>query len=433
MGGHTAMASTLAEPRGSVIGARPSARSRAPRPRRACATRAVSVSTDKFVWIETTNCDVLKTSLESGLTTSALFPPENAHLAETWRAVGRFEAIRVDDAGVVHRIPSDARGALDDDSHGDSETSPSSRAVGVVCPVAGPEDVDAVARLAGVEPLVIVDSSAWRVIPAENLVAAYGAAPDSTLVAFARDADDAAAMFEALETGVDGVVLRTDDPNEARELAKYMRRRKDHTLNGLAPRPDPSPSASSDAGSSGLERAVVTRVEVVGVGDRACVDCASAFAPGEGLLVGSFARGLFLVHSECLDAHGYVNARPFRVNAGPLCSYVMKPGGETAYLSELAAGDEVLCVGPRGETRVALIGRVKVEQRQMVLVEAVAEDGETFAALLQNAETVRLVRDEGGNATAVSSLEIGDAVLVHRTEGARHTGLKIEEERWYET
>jgi 3-dehydroquinate synthase class II len=69
----------------------------------------------------------------------------------------------------------------------------------------------------------------------------------------------------------------------------------------------------------------------------------------------------------------------------------------------------------------------------MVLVEAVAEDGETFAALLQNAETVRLVRDEGGNATAVSSLEIGDAVLVHRTEGARHTGLKIEEERWYET
>ena len=55
----------------------------------------------------------------------------------------------------------------------------------------------------------------------------------------------------------------------------------------------------------------------------------------------------------------------------------------------------MLCVGPRGETRVALIGRVKVEQRQMVLVEAVAEDGETFAALLQNAETVRLVRDEG--------------------------------------
>ena len=39
-------------------------------------------------------------------------------------------------------------------------------------------------------------------IPAENLVAAYGAAPDSTLVAFARDADDAAAMFEARETGV---------------------------------------------------------------------------------------------------------------------------------------------------------------------------------------------------------------------------------------
>lgn len=90
-------------------------------------------------------------------------------------------------------------------------------------------------------------------------------------------------------------------------------------------------------------------METVGVGDRVCVDCASAFEPGEGLLVGSFAQGLFLVHSECLAAAGYVNARPFRVNAGPLCSYCMLPGGKMAYLSELRAGDEVLCVGRGGE------------------------------------------------------------------------------------
>ena len=56
--------------------------------------------------------------------------------------------------------------------------------------------------------------------------------------------------------------------------------------------------------------------------------------------MGSFAQGLFLVHSECLEAEGYVNARPFRVNAGPLCAYVMAPGGRTAYLSELRTGDQ---------------------------------------------------------------------------------------------
>lgn len=39
--------------------------------------------------------------------------------------------------------------------------------------------------------------------------------------------------------------------------------------------------------------------------------------PGEGLLVGSFARGLFLVHSECSESR-YINSRPFRINCGPV-------------------------------------------------------------------------------------------------------------------
>lgn len=47
------------------------------------------------------------------------------------------------------------------------------------------------------------------------------------------------------------------------------------------------------------------------------MDLCSNMAPGEGLLVGSFARGLFLVHSECAES-AYINSRPFRVNAGPV-------------------------------------------------------------------------------------------------------------------
>ena len=44
---------------------------------------------------------------------------------------------------------------------------------------------------------------------------------------------------------------------------------------------------------------------------------ANLLVPGEGLLVGSFARALFLVHSECAES-AYINSRPFRVNAGPV-------------------------------------------------------------------------------------------------------------------
>ena len=45
------------------------------------------------------------------------------------------------------------------------------------------------------------------------------------------------------------------------------------------------------------------------------MDLCSVMGPGEGMLVGSFARALFLVHSESLDS-AYIASRPFRVNAG---------------------------------------------------------------------------------------------------------------------
>jgi 3-dehydroquinate synthase class II len=91
--------------------------------------------------------------------------------------------------------------------------------------------------------------------------------------------------------------------------------------------------------------------------------------PGEGLLVGSFARGLFLVHSECLESN-YIESRPFRVNAGPVHAYVAVPGGKTCYLSELRTGREVIVVDQKGKQRTAVVGRVKIEKRPLIVVEA---------------------------------------------------------------
>lgn len=90
---------------------------------------------------------------------------------------------------------------------------------------------------------------------------------------------------------------------------------------------------------------------------------------GEGMLVGSYSQGLFLVHSESLESE-YVASRPFRVNAGPVQAYVMIPGGRTKYLSELETGDEVLIVDRNGRSRTAVVGRVKIEKRPLILVEA---------------------------------------------------------------
>ena len=108
-------------------------------------------------------------------------------------------------------------------------------------------------------------------------------------------------------------------------------------------------------------------------------------------------------------------------------SYVKMPGDRTAYLSELAAGDEVLVVSPRGEARVATVGRVKIEHRPLVRVDArEAQTGDEISVFLQNAETVKVVAP-GGEAVPVTSLEPGDEVLCSYQEGDRHTGIPVEE------
>ena len=62
-----------------------------------------------------------------------------------------------------------------------------------------------------------------------------------------------------------------------------------------------------------LINATVKSVVSVGEGDRVSVDLCNLLNPGEALLVGSFSKGMFLVHSEVQDNN--TSRRSFRVNA----------------------------------------------------------------------------------------------------------------------
>lgn len=62
-----------------------------------------------------------------------------------------------------------------------------------------------------------------------------------------------------------------------------------------------------------LISATVKSVVSVGEGDRVSVDLCNLLNPGEALLVGSFSKGMFLVHSEVQDNNA--TRRSFRVNA----------------------------------------------------------------------------------------------------------------------
>src|SRR2546425_415000 len=91
----------------------------------------------------------------------------------------------------------------------------------------------------------------------------------------------------------------------------------------------------------------------------------------------------------------------------------------------LRAGGEVLAVDSEGRSRAVIVGRVKVERRPLLLLEAEAE-GRRYTTIVQNAETIRFVTPEGGS-LAVSQVKAGDEVLVRLEEGGRHFGMRIRE------
>jgi 3-dehydroquinate synthase II len=248
----------------------------------------------------------------------------------------------------------------------------------------------------------IVIGEDWQIIPLENLIARIG--EETTLVAGVKDADEAQTAYETLERGADAVLLDTDDPDEIRRTVEVR---------------DQSQREQLD-----LQWATVTTIEQTGSADRVCIDTGSLMNDDEGMLVGSLARGLFLVHAETADSP-YVASRPFRVNAGAVHAYVRQPDGETSYLSELTSGDEVQVVDAAGNTREVLVGRSKIEQRPMFRIQAETEDGDRIETLLQNAETIKLHTRDGPR--AVTDLETGDELLVYYDDTARHFGEAVEE------
>ncbi|XP_072980634.1 uncharacterized protein [Typha angustifolia] len=348
---------------------------------------------EKIVWVWTESRQVMTTAVERGWNTF-LFRPEarSTKLASDWSSTALIRSLFIDGSHILDEKDLKVAVYYDVSSPQELES-------------LLPDDLD-------VDIVVINFESGWQVIPAENIVAAFQSCR-KTVLAVSTTSTEAQVFLEALEQGLDGVVLKVEDIGEILKLKDYFDRR-DEARSQLA-----------------LTKATVTKVEVVGMGDRVCVDLCSIMHPGEGLLVSSFARGLFLVHSECLETN-YIASRPFRVNAGPVHAYVAVPGGKTCYLSELCAGKEVIVVDQNGLQRTAIVGRVKIESRPLLLVEAKENLGdETYSIFLQNAETVGLVcpyEDKTAKtAIPVTSLKVGDEVLLRKLGGARHTGIEIKE------
>ena len=258
-------------------------------------------------------------------------------------------------------------------------------------------------KLGPIVDYIILVGTDWTVIPLENIIADLQKV-DVEIIAAVADKDGAKLALETLEHGTDGVVFEANDFALIKEIAQEV--------------------DNASRTKYELKTATLTNVKPLGSGDRVCVDTTDMMKPGEGMLIGSYSKSMFLVHSESLESE-YVASRPFRVNAGPVQAYVMVPGNKTRYLSELVAGDEVLIVNTEGETRTAYVGRSKIERRPLILIEAEYK-GNTIRTLLQNAETIRIV-DAENNPLSVADAKPGDKVKVFIEKSARHFGIAIDE------
>jgi 3-dehydroquinate synthase II len=245
---------------------------------------------------------------------------------------------------------------------------------------------------------VIIKTTDWTIIPLENLIA-----QTKGLMAEVKNSNEAKTALEILEKGVDGILLTTTNLGEIKKTASLIKKSTEKI---------------------NLVKAKITSIQPVGTGDRVCIDTCTNMKIGQGMLVGDSSSGMFLIHSESIE-NPYVAQRPFRVNASAVHAYIMAPEGKTKYLSELKTGEEALIVDAKGNTEIAIIGRTKVEKRPLMLLKATIK-GKRISLILQNAETIRLVKPNG-KPISIVKLKKGDEVLAYIEEAGRHFGVKIKE------
>jgi 3-amino-4-hydroxybenzoic acid synthase len=240
-------------------------------------------------------------------------------------------------------------------------------------------------------------------IPLEIVLAATAESP-GRIITVATDPTDAAVLLGVLEHGPDGVLMPATSVGDAARLMAAARPRD---------------------GKVELVELTVTAITHVGMGERACVDTCAYLGLDEGILVGSRARAMALCASETHPLP-YMPTRPFRVNAGAIMSYTLADNRRTRYLSELTAGATVLAVSTSGRARPVPVGRVKIETRPLLSIDAVAPDGRGVNLIVQDDWHVRLLGPAGAvlNSTA---LVPGDVILGHLPDHDRHVGYPIDE------
>jgi 3-dehydroquinate synthase II len=285
------------------------------------------------------------------------------------------------------------------------------KSIGVMVNISTQKEQNEALSLIGSVNWILIKCENWKMIPCENLIAAAESS-GTKLAAIVENELEVPAIAFALERGIDALVVNKDIL-EVAIITKLQR--LENTESGLP--------INRNSSSLNLELAKIKEISSQGIGDRVCIDTTSFLNIGEGMLCGSFAKSLALIHAETIKSE-FVPTRPFRVNAGGIHSYIMMGDLSTSYLSELKSGDEVLIVNENGKSRIATIGRIKLERRPLIKIKWITKEGNEGDVILQQAETVRLIGTDLKPVSITNVVKNMD-IFVLNSIPSRHIGTPI--------
>uniref|UniRef100_M1AJ13 3-dehydroquinate synthase n=1 Tax=Solanum tuberosum TaxID=4113 RepID=M1AJ13_SOLTU len=217
-----------------------------------------SNSKKKTVWIWTENKQVMTAAVERGWNTF-IFPSNRQDLALEWSSIAVIYPLFVEEGRQI------------DHEH---------KSVAAFAEISSPQQLEQFQISEEQADKVVVNLLDWQVIPAENIVADFQGTQTTVLVV-SKTQSEAQVFLEALEHGLGGVVMKVEDVGAILELKGYFDRRRD--VDSLL----------------NLTKAIISHIQVTGMGDRVCVDICSLMRPGEGLLVCSFCPVYFCLSTIC--------------------------------------------------------------------------------------------------------------------------------------
>ncbi|EQD82045.1 hypothetical protein GCM10009533_71310 [Saccharopolyspora spinosporotrichia] len=86
----------------------------------------------------------------------------------------------------------------------------------------------------------------------------------------------------------------------------------------------------------------------------------------------------------------------------------------------------LVAVDSSGRTREVTVGRVKIERRPLLSIDAVSDSGRSANLIVQNDWHVRVL-GPGGAVLNTTELRPGDSILGYLPNEARHVGYAIDE------